>query len=181
MARARAASEPVRDAETPSAALRLYAELLDLSQAMTRARAEIAAPQADEIGGHHLPSTADALEAVSHASEEASFGVLGAVRRIETLTHEMAPEIASAVKGEVIALQQACDLQDGANQRVRKLVRTLQHVELMLERVRAAFGAEMETVSPSRARPASEPSSSSRPSHPAKRPARIAGPLGRMD
>ncbi|MGD9742348.1 MAG: hypothetical protein AB7V53_06870, partial [Dongiaceae bacterium] len=65
--------------------------------------------------------------------------------------------------------------------RVRKLVRTLQHVELMLERVRAAFGAEMETVSPSRARPASEPSSSSRPSHPAKRPARIAGPLGRMD
>jgi len=181
MARARTPSEPIRDADTPSAASRLYAELLDLSQAMSRARAEIAAPQADEIGAHHLPSTADALEAVSTASEEASSGVLGAVRRIETLTHEMAPEIASAVKGEVIALQQACDLQDGANQRVRKLVRTLQHVELMLERVRVAFGAEMETAPPSGARPVSKPSHSSRPSHLAKRPAQIAGRLGTMD
>lgn len=160
---------------------RLYAELENLARVIDRARAEIAALRPDEIRERHLPSATDALDAVPNATEEATHGILRAVQRIDGLTAEMTPEVASAVNAAVAEVHEACNFQDVSGQRIKKVVRTLQHVETTVGRLLAAFGAELAAPSDAESGQFPATTTGTRPAQDAKRQAEIDARFGPLD
>jgi chemotaxis protein CheZ len=123
--------------------LKLYAEVESLARYIVTAKSEIAALRPDEIMSTHLPSATDELDAIVGSTEEATNGILQAMESLESLTPEMAPEIAEQVTAAVTQVYEACNFQDITGQRITKVVKALKHIESKVDALVAAFGDEI--------------------------------------
>ena len=123
--------------------LKLYAEVESLSRYIVNARRELAVLRPDEITTTHLPSATDELDAIVGSTEEATNGILQAMESLESLTGDMAPELAEKVTDAVTRVYEACNFQDITGQRITKVVRTLKHIESTVEALIAAFGDDI--------------------------------------
>lgn len=123
--------------------IKLYAELEQLARFIQRAKAEIAQLRPDEIRDQHLQTATDELEAIVGATEQATHGILGAVEQIENLTPEMTAEVAEKITEAVTQVYEACNFQDITGQRISKVVKALQHIEVKVDALLSAFGDEI--------------------------------------
>lgn len=145
-----AAAEP--DADTSP---RANPEIADLSAALGAMRHAIATTKREVSDLERSPSGATGvhraaceLDAVSLATEQATTTILGAVEEIEMaaqLVRNAGVDLgrndpAGIILERVMVLYEACNFQDVAGQRIRKVVNTLQYVEARLDALIAVWG-----------------------------------------
>ena len=123
--------------------LKLYAEVESLARYIVTAKSEIAALRPDEIMSTHLPSATAELDAIVGSTEEATNGILQAMESLESLTGEMAPELAEKVTEAVTKVYESCNFQDITGQRITKVVKALKHIESKVDALVSAFGDEI--------------------------------------
>lgn len=122
--------------------LKLYAELEALAEYIQHAKLEIAALRPDEIKDR-IPSATDELDAVVMATEQATNTIMDSVEAIESLVPKMDEGTGQTVQSAITAVYEACNFQDITGQRITKVVKTLQHIEVKVEALLQAFGEEI--------------------------------------
>ena len=121
---------------------RLHADIEALANYINAAKAEISEIKADKINREFLPEAGDQLVAIVGATEQATNDIFEAVELIEELTEKMTPETAERVTEAVTRVYEACGFQDITGQRISKVVRALQNVEIKVHALLQAFGEE---------------------------------------
>ena len=120
--------------------LKVYRELETLAAYIGRAREEIAAIQPREIQAEHIPSATDELDAIVAATEEATGTILDAAEALEGLAEKADEETGREIGEIVTRVYEACNFQDITGQRITKVVKTLQHIEVELDKIVGLFG-----------------------------------------
>ncbi len=126
----------------------LYDEIEALANYIKTAKGEIPEIKADKINTEVLPEASDQLNAIVGATEQATNDIFEAVESIEGLTADMEPKMAEQVTEAVTRVYEACGFQDITGQRISKVVRALQHVEVKIQALLQAFGEEIGTARP---------------------------------
>jgi chemotaxis protein CheZ len=121
----------------------LYSELQALGAFIAAAKAEIAAIRPDDIQQKHLPTATDELSAVVGATAQATGEILDVVEQIEKLGPQLAAEHAAKVTELVTRIYEACNFQDITGQRITKVVKTLQQIDVKVAAILAAFGEQL--------------------------------------
>ncbi len=142
------AAEAMGSAEGDPSALnmRLFAEVEDVAEFISNAKAEIASLRADEITSEHLPTATDELAAIVGATETATNTILGAMEELETLAENVNEDVADKINNSVTQVYEACSFQDITGQRIGTVVNALQHVENKVKGLLAAFGEEFQAA-----------------------------------
>lgn len=120
--------------------LKVYRELETLAAYISKAREEIAAIQPREIQAEHIPSATDELDAIVAATEEATGTILDAAEALEGLAEKADEETGREIGEIVTRVYEACNFQDITGQRITKVVKTLQHIEVELDKIVGLFG-----------------------------------------
>ena len=121
----------------------LYGELQALGSFIAAAKAEISAIRPDDIQQKHLPTATDELSAVVGATAQATGEILDVVEQIEKMRAELAAEQAAKVTDLVTRIYEACNFQDITGQRITKVVKTLQQIDVKVTAILAAFGDKL--------------------------------------
>ena len=133
-----------------SADVRLYNELEKLSELIQSAKSEIAAIRPEDINEQHIPTATDELDAIVGATEEATGTILDCMEKIEGLTSKMDAEVGAEVGNAVTQVYEACNFQDITGQRITKVVKALKEIEIKIDALVAAFGAQGGDKSPTK-------------------------------
>jgi chemotaxis protein CheZ len=123
---------------------KLHSEIEALADYISTVKADIAAIRADKINAEYVPTASDELSAIVGATEQATNSIFEAVELIESLSEEMAPDIAERVTMAVTGIYEACGFQDITGQRISKVVNALQSIEEKVFDLLVAFGEESE-------------------------------------
>jgi chemotaxis protein CheZ len=121
----------------------LYGELQALGSFIAAAKAEISAIRPDDIQQKHLPTATDELSAVVGATAAATGEILDVVEQMEKMRAELAAEQAAKVTDLVTRIYEACNFQDITGQRITKVVKTLQQIDVKVAAILAAFGDKL--------------------------------------
>ena len=114
----------------------------ELADYITIARSEINSLKPDEINSVYLPVANDELSAVVGATEQATISIFEAVESIQDLVPRMEPDMAAKVADAVTRVYEACSFQDITGQRVAKVVRALQKIEIKVTGLLKTFGED---------------------------------------
>lgn len=142
----------------------LRGNLLDMADAISRTKGEIAAISAANSEETRLIQASLALDAIVRETEQATSDILGAAEAIQeaawTLRERGADAPAcDALDRHATAIYTACSFQDLTAQRTARIVYTLRYLEDRVSAMIAIWGEEAVRVPPHRgARPAGEPS-----------------------
>lgn len=131
----------------------LKQELLGLFQHIQRMRAEIASIRRPGAAGEedHFTQMSDELDAIVHATEEATDTIMSSVEDIEGMLTDVRAMVAD--KPEAVALIdrvpmqtgaifEACSFQDITGQRINKVVKSLQFIEQRVNSLISMWGPE---------------------------------------
>lgn len=129
-------------------ALQLYGELEALARFIRNTREELATIGADELRDHDIASATDELAAVVGATEDATGKILDSCDVIAEIAAEMPADQSARATDAVTTIYEACNFQDITGQRITKVVRTLQHIEIKVGQLLGAFGASGAVVAP---------------------------------
>jgi len=127
---------------------RLHEDIEALAKFIQSAKAEIASLGADEIKTKFLPTASDELNAIVGATEKATNEIFEAVEQIETTSGAISPEDAASLAEAATRIYEACSFQDITGQRISKIVKVLQEVELKVSALLQAFGEETAQAMP---------------------------------
>ena len=127
--------------EMTQADLRIFFELEALSLFIQTAKAEIAAVNPHHIRNQDIPTATDELDAVVGATETATGTILDTCEALERLAGNLPAPAADEVIGHVTRIYEACNFQDITGQRINKVVKTLKHIEVRIDAMLNAFGA----------------------------------------
>jgi chemotaxis protein CheZ len=131
------------DLDLTTGNLKVYSEIQGLAQFIRDLKTEIATLRPDDVTEEHLPAANDELEAVVGATEKATNEIFEAVEAIEALAEKMDGKVAEQVNEAVTKVYEACSFQDITGQRIGKVVGALQQVEVKMQALLEAFGAEI--------------------------------------
>jgi chemotaxis protein CheZ len=134
------------DLDLTTGNLKVYSEIQGLAQFIRDLKTEIATLRPDDVTEEHLPAANDELEAVVGATEKATNEIFEAVEAIEALAEKMDGKVAEQVNEAVTKVYEACSFQDITGQRIGKVVGALQQVEVKMQALLEAFGAEIEKL-----------------------------------
>lgn len=111
-----------------------YAELKTLSDTIDKLHSDIVASKSSAVGGHHVPSATDELDAVVGATEQASATIMDACDTIQgALEGVENQEAKDQINAQVMNIFEACSFQDITGQRITKVVKTLREIEDSVE------------------------------------------------
>lgn len=138
----------------------LSAALGAMRHAIATTKREVADLERSPSGATGMHRAACELDAVTMATEQATTTILGAVEEIEmaaNLVRNTGVDLgrndpAGIILERVLVLYEACNFQDIAGQRIRKVVKTLQYVEARLDALISAWG-EQSACAPGADRP----------------------------
>lgn len=129
-------------------------ELYGLFQHIQRMRAEIASIRRPGVIGEddHFTQMSDELDAIVHATEEATDAIMTTVEDMEGMVSDVRKAVAD--KPEALALLdqfptmtgtvfEACSFQDITGQRINKVVKSLQFIEQRVNSLINMWGPEM--------------------------------------
>jgi hypothetical protein len=143
----------------------LRGNLVDMADAISRTKAEIAAISTTDTEQTRLTQASLALDAIVRETEKATSDILGSAESIQeaawTLRERGADtEACDALDRHATAIYTACSFQDLTAQRTARIVYTLRYLEDRLSAMIAIWGAETERVPepPSVGAAAAEPS-----------------------
>ncbi len=114
----------------------------ELADYITIARSEISSLKPAEINSIYLPVANDELGAVVGATEQATISIFEAVESIQDLVPRMEPDMAAKVADAVTRVYEACSFQDITGQRVSKVVKALQKIEVKVADLLKTLGEE---------------------------------------
>ncbi len=131
----------------------LRGNLVDMADAISRTKAEIAAISAANHEQTHLVQASLALDGIVRETERATSDILGSAEAIQeaawTLRERGADEAAcDALDHHATAIYTACSFQDLTAQRTARIVYTLRYLEDRLSAMIAIWGEEAEPVPP---------------------------------
>ncbi len=117
-------------------------DIKELADYITVARDEIKSLKPNEINSVYLPVAHDELGAVVGATEHATLSIFEAVESIQDLVPRMDPDMAATVADAVTRVYEACSFQDITGQRVSKVVKALQRIEVKVTDLLKTFGED---------------------------------------
>ena len=129
----------------------LRGNLVDMADAISRTKAEIAAISATDTEQTRLTQASRALDAIVRETEQATSDILGSAEAIQeaawTLRERGADAPAcDALDRHATAIYTACSFQDLTAQRTARIVYTLRYLEDRLSAMIAIWGAEAERI-----------------------------------
>lgn len=129
----------------------LRGNLLDMANAISRTKAEIAAISAPGQDQSRLGSASEALDAIVRTTERATSDILGAAEQVQEaawLLRErgIEPEFCDRLDRHATQIYTACSFQDLTAQRTSRIVHTLRYLEDRLSSMIAIWDAEGERV-----------------------------------
>ena len=131
-------SAPVASGRSEAEYAALFAEVETLAKHIDCTRTEIAALSADEVVKSHVVSATDELDAIVLHSVKATTAILDACEIIDNALVNQLPDVAGAATAKIY---EACSFQDITGQRVGKIVRTLQLIEIRISEILHVFGS----------------------------------------
>jgi chemotaxis protein CheZ len=135
--------------------LALHQHVSELTQALRGLRDEIVKLEPSKIWQEHIPVASDELDAIVQATEDATNRIMSAAEIVERVAGELDGDRSTELTDVVTAIYEACSFQDITGQRVKKVVRTLQHIEGVVGAMVSRFGLGNEGV-PSKVEPEPE-------------------------
>lgn len=129
-------------ASLPDNAKEFKQDVKELADYITVARDEIRSLKPNEINSVYLPVAHDELGAVVGATEQATLSIFEAVESIQDLVPRMDPDMAATVADAVTRVYEACSFQDITGQRVSKVVKALQRIEVKVADLLKTFGED---------------------------------------
>ena len=115
-------------------------ELQGLAATIEKLHAEILATRPHDVGGKHIPSATDELDAVIGATETATATIMDACEVIQGAVEPVDGNIKNTVVGETMKIFEACSFQDITGQRISKVVNTLRQIETSVNGLLKLFG-----------------------------------------
>jgi chemotaxis protein CheZ len=113
----------------------IQTELRELSALIEQTRAEIRQTGMSEIGGKHIPSATDELDAVVAATEVATEAIMDGCDAIAAQAAKLPPADGEALTVEVTKILEACSFQDITGQRITKVVKSLKTIDEKVARL----------------------------------------------
>lgn len=141
----------------------LRGNLLDMADAISRTKGEIAALNAPNSDETRLTQASLALDAIVRETEQATSDILSAAESIQEAAwtlreHGADAQACDALDRHATAIYTACSFQDLTAQRTARIVYTLRYLEDRVSAMIAIWGEDAVRVPPHRsARPAGEP------------------------
>jgi chemotaxis protein CheZ len=135
----------------------LRAELADLGHVIARVRAELAALEADNPRGRHIPAATDELDAIVAHTAAATDAILEACEMIDDTARSLEPAGAEAVQAATARIYEACSFQDIVGQRTSKVVATLRMIDGKVAHLMAILGDPSGSQAPAMLRQAEDP------------------------
>ena len=117
----------------------LFSELSKLAKYIQDAKKEIAALRPEEVKERFLPSASDELDAIVGATADATNAIMDATEIIEDVMSAQKGEPADKLMTATTAIYEACTFQDITGQRITRVVKTLQDIELKVDGLLQAF------------------------------------------
>ncbi len=116
----------------------LFAEVEILARHIDCTRTEIAMLNADEVVKSHVVTATDELDAIVLHTVNATTAILDACEAIDNAQIHQLSDVAGAATAKIY---EACSFQDITGQRVQKIVRTLQLIEVRISEILHVFGS----------------------------------------
>ncbi len=113
----------------------IYKELKDLRNLIEETRQDISSARMSDIGGKHIPTATDELDAVVLATEVATESIMDACDSLSAQAGKLPAESNQAVMADVTKILEACSFQDITGQRITKVVRSLKTIDEKVSRL----------------------------------------------
>ena len=119
----------------------IRAELEGLADTIDKMHQDILATRPHDVGGKHIPSATDELDAVIGATEDASATIMDSCEIIQSIAGTVSNEDAkSGIIDQTNKIFEACSFQDITGQRISKVVKTLRTIEDSVDGLLKLFG-----------------------------------------
>ncbi len=113
----------------------IYNELKDLRNLIEETRRDISSARMGDIGGKHIPTATDELDAVVMATEVATESIMDACDVLGAHSGKLSPDDSQVVMTEVTKILEACTFQDITGQRITKVVKSLKTIDEKVSRL----------------------------------------------
>ena len=116
-------------------------ELQGLAAVIDQMHQDILSTRSHDVGGKHIPTATDELDAVVGATEEASATIMDSCEEIQAIVEKISDEDAkNAIVDQTNKIFEACSFQDITGQRINKVVKTLITIEDTVDNLLKLFG-----------------------------------------
>ena len=120
----------------------LFAELGNLAKYIRDAKKEIAALRPHEVKESFLPRASDELDAIVEATADATNAIMDATEIIEDVMGSLKGAPSDKLMTATTAIYEACTFQDITGQRITRVVKTLQDIEMKVDGLLSAFDTD---------------------------------------
>lgn len=117
----------------------LLREVVGLCRIIDQAKVGIAEVSIDAIRGTYIPSAACELDAIIQHTGDATESILEACEALDNLGAALSPDHAAVVQGVTTAIYEACSFQDITGQRITKVVKALQDIEVKVKNLSITY------------------------------------------
>ena len=118
----------------------LLREIAGLGRIIEQTKADIAEVSLDAIRGIHLPSATDELDAIVQHTAIATDSILESCELLDRLASQLSGAHAEALNNATTKIYEACSFQDITGQRITKVVKALQAIEMKVASLCAISG-----------------------------------------
>ncbi|MFO0998557.1 MAG: hypothetical protein U1F33_17950 [Alphaproteobacteria bacterium] len=126
----------------------IHRDIGEVIQSIETLHQEIRGLEPSRIWQEHIPEASDELDAIVQATEDATNRIMSAAEVIERVAGELDGDKSAELTDVVTSIYEACSFQDITGQRVKKVVRTLQHIEVVVGAMARHFGIDGSTSLP---------------------------------
>lgn len=110
----------------------LSEQLISLKEIIEEARAQLVAARPGDIRGVHIPNATDELDAVVGATEEATGVIMDSCEHIQSQLSALPQAISQEIDNQIIKIFEACSFQDITGQRITKVIKALQEIDIKI-------------------------------------------------
>ncbi|MEC8664859.1 MAG: protein phosphatase CheZ [Pseudomonadota bacterium] len=110
----------------------LSEQLISLREIIEEARAQLVAARPGDIRGVHIPNATDELDAVVGATEEATGVIMDSCEHIQAQLSGVPQAISQEIDSQIIKIFEACSFQDITGQRITKVIKALQEIDIKI-------------------------------------------------
>lgn len=119
----------------------IRSELQGLATVIDQMHQDILSTRSHDVGGKHIPTATDELDAVVGATEAASATIMDSCEEIQGIVEKIADEDAkNAIVDQTNKIFEACSFQDITGQRINKVIKTLVTIEDTVDNLLKLFG-----------------------------------------
>ena len=110
----------------------LSEQLISLKEIIEEARAQLVAARPGDIRGVHIPNATDELDAIVGATEEATGVIMDSCEHIQAQLAGVPQPVSQEIDSQIIKIFEACSFQDITGQRITKVIKALQEIDIKI-------------------------------------------------